>query len=206
MLDKETKRSRRTNSQTKIHRDSYNIMKPGLYLWKKKKGEEGRVQKLRRRRQSTHVEVIIRGQERHWQQSRQTFICLAAGEETASFTVAARQDVWEKKEAIGSGVITQGDFVFAAVSRLFAVIIFADRKDCGRDGDREKDPEMKMRHLSLCAEKKKAEVSIQGRPWIRLLRFRLRARVLRTWAKKRKCLRVCLRVRTLPVCVCVIRL
>ena len=70
----------------------------------------------------------------------------------------------EKKEAIGSGVITQGDFVFAAVSRLFAVIIFADRKDCGRDGDREKDPEMKMRQLSLCAEKKKAEVSIQGRP------------------------------------------
>lgn len=52
----------------------YNIMKPGLYLW----GE-----KRRKADTSTHIELIIRGQERDGQQGRQTFICLAAGEETA---------------------------------------------------------------------------------------------------------------------------
>lgn len=47
----------------------------------------------------------------------------------------------EKEKLLEVEFFTQGDFVFAGVSRLLAVIIFADRKDCGRDRDR--DPERK---------------------------------------------------------------
>lgn len=36
MLDKGDKKKQTDNSQTKIHADTYNIMKPGLYLWRKK--------------------------------------------------------------------------------------------------------------------------------------------------------------------------
>lgn len=64
MLYKETKRSRQTNRQTKIHTDVYDIKKPGAVPARKE--ERGR-QKLRQKRQtsSTHVELIIGGQERH---------------------------------------------------------------------------------------------------------------------------------------------
>lgn len=68
MLDKETKRSRRTYSQTKIH----TVIINGRFLYKKKEkgggGAEAEIKTEKTDKQkdtSTHVELIIRGQERH---------------------------------------------------------------------------------------------------------------------------------------------
>lgn len=127
---------------------------------------------------------------KHWQQSRQTFIRLEAGEEK---TPLQQQHVrLEKKRLLEAELLHKEIFLFFRWSQhAFTVIIFADRTEMERRGKR-------MRHLTLCAEK--AEVPIRGRPRIRLLDSACRACILRTWARKRQCLRVF--VWTLPVCVC----
>ncbi len=116
MLDKETKRSRRTNSQTKTHADIYIIMKPGPVPVEKKRREEGcrgRQDRQTSRKALAHMLNSSSGDRRDIDNRADIYLSCSRGGD-GSF--AARQT--GKEEATGSRITIQGDFVFAGVSRL----------------------------------------------------------------------------------------